>query len=72
MTYELEQLYKPEQIDRVPMSVSSRWWRCKPFGYVDPGKQSRVYVSEQFGGTFTFELKTGLSTYQPGLAACRS
>lgn len=40
VTYQIEQLYKPEQIDQISTSVSSRWWRCKPFGYVDPDNRA--------------------------------
>lgn len=71
VAYELGELYKPEQIDRISVSKSSRWWRCKPFGYVDTDKQSRVYVMEQLGGTFTFELMAGRYQYLPGHATCR-
>ena len=41
-TYELEALYASKQREAIPTSVSSRWWRCRPFGFVDPDKQTKV------------------------------
>lgn len=70
--YELEQLYPRGKLRDIPVSVSSRWWRCVPVGYVDPQGQTRVYVGEHFGGTFVFDLATGRSEYQPGTAPCQS
>lgn len=66
----LEALYGPERLARIPTSVSSRWWRCPPLGYVDPGEQTRVYIREHFGGTFVVELATGRHEYHPGTASC--
>lgn len=66
----LERLYKAERIDSLQHSVSSRWWRCAPHGYVDPVEQTRVYVTERLGGNFVFELPTGKFSYAPGSAEC--
>lgn len=68
--YELEGLYPPERLARLPASVSSRWWRCPAFGYVDPGLETKVYVAEKLGGTFIFELASGAFEYLPGTATC--
>lgn len=70
-SYELERLYSPDRLSKLPMSVSSRWWRCAARGYVDPGKETAVYVMERLGGAFVFELSTGKFEYQPGTAACQ-
>jgi hypothetical protein len=50
--FSAEQLYSPERLAKVPVSTSSRWWRCSPHGYVDPDNQTTIYVFEHFGGTF--------------------
>jgi hypothetical protein len=68
--YTLEQLYSPDRLGKIPRSVSSRWWRCAPHGYVDPDKQTEIYVFEHFGGTFTFKIETGAFAYHSGQAAC--
>jgi hypothetical protein len=70
--YELEALYSAKQIEAIRTSGSSRWWRCRPFGFVDPDEQTKVYVSDHFGGTFVFDLSTGIHEYQPGRATCQS
>ena len=67
----VEQLYSRDQIAKIPLSASSRWWRCAPHGYVDPDEQTTIYVSEYFGGTFTFTLRDGAFAYHPGRAECR-
>jgi hypothetical protein len=66
-----EQLYSPDRLAKIPRSTSSRWWRCSPHGYVDPDGQTRVYVFEYFGGTFTFNVSDGAFEHHPGLAECR-
>ena len=43
-TYDLEALYPAKQLEAIPTSVSSRWWRCRPFGFVDPDEQTKAYV----------------------------
>lgn len=69
--YGLTRLYPPARLAQLPESVSSRWWRCGPPGYVDPGTQTKAYVVEHFGGTFVFALTTGEFAYHPGVAACK-
>ena len=69
-TFTAEQLYPPERLKEIPLSTSSRWWRCSPFGFVDPNQQAELYVFEQFGGTFTFKLENGAMQYHPGKAKC--
>jgi hypothetical protein len=69
-SYTLEQLYAPDRLGKIPRSVSSRWWRCAPHGYVDPDRQTEIYVFEHFGGTFTFKVEDGAFAYHPGQAAC--
>jgi hypothetical protein len=66
-----KQLYSQDQLAKIPLSESSRWWRCAPHGYVDPDEQTTIYVSEHFGGPFTFTLRDGAFTYQPGKVDCR-
>lgn len=58
-SYELEALYLSKQLEAIPTYVSSRWWRCRPFDFVDPDVHTQVYVAEHFGVTFTFDLSTG-------------
>jgi len=67
----LEELYPPERLRGMPQSVSSRWWRCAPHGFSDPGAQTKVYVFEHSGGTFVFDLTTGEYQHQDGEAECR-
>ena len=70
-SYELERLYSSDRLSKLPMSVSSRWWRCAARGYVDPDKETAVYVMERLGGTFVFEPATGKFEYRPGTATCQ-
>ena len=70
-TYDLEALYTSKQMEAIRTSESSRWWRCRPFGFVDPDEQTKVYVLEHFGGTFVFDLSTGKHEYHPGQASCQ-
>lgn len=70
-SYTLEDLYGVEKAALVPQSVSSRWWRCDPMGFVDPESQTAVYVFEHFGGTFAFVLSPPSFSYSPGKAECR-
>jgi hypothetical protein len=69
-TFTLEQLYSEDRLERIPRSVSSRWWRCAPRGFVDPDEQTEIYLFEHFGGTFTFKLQNGAFAYQPDRATC--
>jgi len=66
----LERLYDAEHLERLPTSVSSRWWRCPAHGFSDPAEQTQVYVTERLGGVFVFELATGSFSYAPGSAGC--
>ena len=66
----LEQLYPADRVSKIPTSVSSRWWRCAPHGFVDPATQTKIYVPEQFGGMFVFTLNDGSFEYHPGQAKC--
>ena len=70
-SYGLEQLYAAEPLSKLPMSVSSRWWRCAARGYVDPDKETAVYVMERLGGTFVFDLASGKFDYRPGAVECQ-
>lgn len=67
----LEQLYAPDQLGSIKQSVSSRWWRCSPFHFVDPHEQTKVHVRESLGGYFVFELLAGTFTYFKGTAECQ-
>ena len=68
--FTLEQLYSEDRLKKIPLSVSSRWWRCAPHGFVDPGEQTEIYVFEHLGGTFTFKVQSGAFAYHPGRATC--
>jgi len=67
---ELKDLYSAESIEAVPSSVSSRWWRCRPLGWSDPAKQTKVFVHEFRGGYFVFDLTDGSHRYDAGSAPC--
>jgi hypothetical protein len=64
-SYRLEDLYGPGEVEAVPRSVSSRWWRDGPVGFTDPAAQTAVYVSDFRRGHFVFDLATGLHSYEP-------
>jgi hypothetical protein len=65
-SYELTDLYPSEKLEKIPRSISSRYWRCAPLHFVEPREQKSVYVPEALGGYFVFTLSTGGMTYQPG------
>ena len=65
-SYQLEQLYRPAQIEKIPESVSSRHWRCTPYHFVEPEEQRSVYVPEALGGYFVFTLENGAWRYEKG------
>ena len=69
-SYALEELYGEERLSDVPQSVSSRWWRCQPIGFVDPETETRIYVREVLGGEFVLALSPPSFTYHPGTAEC--
>ena len=68
--WRLEDLYDTRRMATIPQSVSSRWWRCAPTGFVDPATQRQVYVTERLGGTFVFTLAAGSVSYSAGRGAC--
>ena len=43
--FTLDQLYPADRLEKIPRSVSSRWWRCAPHGFVDPDQQTEIYSS---------------------------
>jgi hypothetical protein len=63
--YELTDLYPREKVEKIPHSVSSRYWRCAPVHFVER-EQKSVYVPEALGGYFVFTLATGSMTYKTG------
>ena len=63
-SYTLEQLYSANQIGQIRQSVSSRYWRCAPFHFVDPVEQTQLYVREALGGDFILTIANGKVTYQ--------
>jgi hypothetical protein len=65
-SYELEELYPPDRLARIPRSVSSRHWRCEPVHFVEPQAQASVYVPEVLGGYFVFTLATGTVVHTAG------
>lgn len=71
-SWTLEQLYTPEQLRSIRASVSSRWWRCSPFHFVDPREQTQVYVRESLGGYFVLDLAKGAFSYFKGTADCQA
>ena len=62
--YGLTDLYSKEKLEKIPRSISSRYWRCAPLHFVEP-EQKTVYVPEALGGYFVFTLSTGAMTYKP-------
>lgn len=71
-SFTLKDLYGEEKLADIPRSISSRWWRCDPFHFVDPSKQTRVYVRERLGGSFTFSLPERSFEHSPGGTDCQS
>jgi hypothetical protein len=71
-SFTLEDLYGEEKLARIPTSISSRWWRCDPLGFVDPSQQTKVYVHEQLGGSFVFSFPSHSFEYSPGEADCQT
>jgi hypothetical protein len=63
--YELTDLYPKEKLEKIPRSISSRYWRCAPVHFVER-EQKTVYVPEVLGGYFVFTLATGDMTYKAG------
>lgn len=69
--YGIEQLYPADRVALLPRSVSSRQWRCRPWGWIDPNAQTAVFVNEHLGGTFVFRLPTGAFEYRVGQSTCQ-
>ena len=69
-SWTLENLYSPARLSRVPMSTSSRWWRCGARAFVDPDRQTKVFVTEKLGGMFVFDLRSATFTYSAGDLKC--
>lgn len=69
-SWRLEDLYDAKRLAAIPASVSSRWWRCAPTGFVDPSTQQQVYAFERLGGTFVFTLAGGGVAYSAGHTRC--
>jgi hypothetical protein len=63
--YELTDLYPKAKVEKIPRSVSSRYWRCAPLHFVER-EQKSVYVPETLGGYFVFTLATGGMRYESG------
>jgi bile acid-coenzyme A ligase len=64
-SWELTDLHPKEKVESIRHSVSSRYWRCAPLHFVDPGQKS-VYVAEALGGSFVFTLASGAVAYTAG------
>jgi hypothetical protein len=73
-SYALDDLFSPAEIEKLPRSVSSIWWR-KQLTYVRPDQQS-LYVSVGDGGReLVFETETGAYQFcetRDGVYRCRS
>jgi hypothetical protein len=59
--YQLEKLFPASLVDKIPMSVSSRWWRSKPVHFTKG--QQELYVPDSVGGNFVFTVQTGEFKY---------
>jgi len=72
--YALDDLFSAAEIEKLPRSVSSIWWR-KQLTYVRPDQQS-LYVSVDDGGReLVFETETGAYQFcetRDGAYRCRS
>ena len=72
--YALDELFSAAEIEKLPRSVSSIWWR-KQLAYVRPDQQS-LYVSVDDGGReLIFETETGAYQFcemRDGAYRCRS
>ena len=66
-SYTLVELYEDEaDIQSLPSSVSSIWWRCGDPRFYG----SKFIIHEANGGQFEFQVETGEFTYQPGEQDC--
>jgi hypothetical protein len=72
-SHALDDLFSAAEIDKLPRSVSSIWWR-KQVAYVRADQQS-LYVSADGGREFIFETETGAYQFcetRDGAHGCRS
>lgn len=68
--YELNDLYAQEEIQKIPRSVSSRWWRCSSSDAYMVGESAWVF--DALGGVFEFKLKDGSFKYGQASQKCLS
>ena len=72
--YTLADLFSVAEIDAMPKSVSSIWWR-KPGAYVRPDQQTLYVRVDEAGRELVFETETGAYQYcelRAGTRQCRS
>jgi hypothetical protein len=72
--YALADLFSAVEIEKLPRSVSSIWWR-KELAYVRPDQQSLHLMVDDAGREFVFEAETGAYQYcepRDGVPRCRS
>jgi hypothetical protein len=72
-SYELRDLFQPEEIERFPHSVSSIHWRNGPV-YIRPD-QKTVLITVRDGADFLFGMETGqfkYCEYQDKIYRCRN
>jgi hypothetical protein len=72
--YALADLFSAVEIEDLPRSVSSIWWR-KELVYVRPDQQSLYLMVDDAGREFVFETETGAYQYcepRDGVPRCRS
>ncbi|HUM14269.1 MAG TPA: hypothetical protein VL086_01145 [Candidatus Nitrosotalea sp.] len=72
--YTLADLFSTAEIEAMPKSVSSIWWR-KPGAYVRPDQQTLYVRVDEAGRELVFETETGAYQYcepRAGTRQCRS
>jgi hypothetical protein len=68
-SYTLEELYRPEQIDKFVASVSSRWWRCDEDPRLD-SRQSSLTIVDRLENRLKVDLTTGGVTFSRSETEC--
>jgi hypothetical protein len=58
-SYQLADMYSPEEIKQFPLSVSSVWWRC-PVEPVFDAPALVLNVRDRIGNVLAIEMKSGL------------
>jgi hypothetical protein len=58
-SYELAEIYSPQEVERFQQSVSSRWWRCDPSPVVGPGASS-VRFHDKLGNVVEVSFRSGV------------